>query len=258
MAEKDVSPIGTGREPYTDIERVFDYDVHDKDGKSIGTVSAIWEDETGRPAFIGVLTSWLMGRTNVAPAFGADVNHHSHAVRLAYSEDVIKNAPSYDANVLLDEDERTEILNYYRGRGVEYPKPAEYEPEQRGAGTMALHEEEMKVGKRKVKAGGVRLRKIVRSKPVEEEVRLQREGIEVERRAATGRAPSEKMFEEEDIYIPLWREEPVVEKEVHVAGEVEARKTAEVERERVTGRVRREEVEVEKEEHPERRPEHRP
>lgn len=53
------------------LERVAGYDVYDKASERIGSVAAIWADHTGQPAFLGVKTLWLLGRTHVVPAEGA-------------------------------------------------------------------------------------------------------------------------------------------------------------------------------------------
>jgi uncharacterized protein (TIGR02271 family) len=112
---------------------------------------------------------------------------------------------------------------------------------------MALHEEQIRVGKRQVETGGVRLKKIVRTETVNQPVELQREEIVVERVPAGGqRPPGERAFQDEELYIPLRREEAVVEKETHTREEVRARKTTATERQTISGQVRREDVEVER------------
>jgi uncharacterized protein (TIGR02271 family) len=110
---------------------------------------------------------------------------------------------------------------------------------------VPLSEEEVKVGKRTVGAGEVKLRKTVTTEQVNVPVELKHEDIVVERVAAnevgsTGKEP----FREEQIKVPLSREEPVVEKETRVTGGVRVRKTQGIEQETVQENVRREEVDV--------------
>ena len=50
-----------------------------------------------------------------------------------------------------------------------------------------------------------------------------------------------------EIYIPLRREEAVIEKEAHVREEVRVRKDARQEQQTVSGQVRKEDVEIERE-----------
>ena len=111
---------------------------------------------------------------------------------------------------------------------------------------VPLTEEELKVGKRTVSAGQVRLRKIVRTEIVNQPVEVRREDVVVERIPASevhgGAVNSD--FKEETINVPLSREEAVVSKEAHVTGAVRVSKTAMTETQNVSDSVRKEDVEV--------------
>ena len=111
---------------------------------------------------------------------------------------------------------------------------------------VPLTEEELKVGKRTVSAGQVRLRKIVRTEIVNQPVEIRHEDVVVERIPASevrsGTANSD--FEEQTIDVPLSREEAVVSKEAHVTGAVRVSKTAMTETQNVSDSVRKEDVEV--------------
>jgi uncharacterized protein (TIGR02271 family) len=109
---------------------------------------------------------------------------------------------------------------------------------------VPLSEEEVKVGKRPVGAGEVKLHKTVTTELVNVPVELKREDIVVERVAAHEVGAGKGTFEEEVIKVPLSREEPVVEKEVHVTGGVRVRKTEGVDTETIQETVRREDVDV--------------
>ena len=78
-----------------------------------------------------------------------------------------------------------------------------------------MTEEEVRVGKRTVDAGQVRLRKIVRTEIVNQPVEIRHEDVVIERVSAdqvrAGAATSD--FKEETIDVPLTREEVVVSKE---------------------------------------------
>jgi uncharacterized protein (TIGR02271 family) len=246
-----------------ELERLIDYEVLDKLNENIGSVSAFWTDHTGKPAFIGVKTLWLVGKSHVVPAWGAEVNHARRHVRLPFTSETVKNAPSYDPDAELDPGKEREVYGYYQtkepgmssasyqaGEGAHRQGAGDYPSAQARTGEetrIPLHEEELKVGKRSVETGGVRLRKIVRSETVQQPVEVKREDVVIERVSAEKRAPGEtsgKAFEGEEVYIPLWREEPVVSKEAHVTEELRARKTEERESETVSGEVRKEDVEV--------------
>ena len=64
------------------------------------------------------------------------------------------------------------------------------------------------------------------------------------RKQRTQSAKQQSPFQEEQIKIPLSREEPVVEKEIRVTGGVRVRKTEGVEKETIRETVRREDVDV--------------
>ena len=109
---------------------------------------------------------------------------------------------------------------------------------------LSLSEEEVKVAKRTVGAGEVKLHKTVTTELVNVPVELNREDIVVERVAAHEVGAGKGPFEEEVIKVPLSGEEPVVEKEVHVTGGVRVRKTQGVDTETIQETVRREDVDV--------------
>ena len=109
---------------------------------------------------------------------------------------------------------------------------------------VPLSKEEVKVGKRTVGAGEVKLHKTVTTEQVNVPVELKREDIVVERVPAQEIGTGKEAFQEEVIKVPLSREEPVVEKEVHVTGGVRVRKTEGVDKETIRETVRREEVDV--------------
>ena len=109
---------------------------------------------------------------------------------------------------------------------------------------VPLSKEEVKVGKRTVGAGEVKLHKTVTTEQVNVPVELKREDVVVERVPAQEIGTGKEAFQEEVIKVPLSREEPVVEKEVHVTGGVRVRKTEGVDKETIRETVRREEVDV--------------
>lgn len=106
-------------------------------------------------------------------------------------------------------------------------------------------EEELHVGTREEEAGGVRVEKEVTETPVEEEVNLREEHVDVERRAVDRPLKEgEEAFTEEEIEIPITREEPVTEKETRVREEVVISKETEEHPETVRETVRREDITI--------------
>jgi uncharacterized protein (TIGR02271 family) len=112
---------------------------------------------------------------------------------------------------------------------------------------IPVYEEELKVGKRTVDQGNVRVRVYTVEHPVEEGVTLREERVAVERRpvdrAASG-MPGEA-FQERTVDVTTHREEPVISKEARVKEEIVVHKEADQRTETVRDNVRRTEVEVE-------------
>ncbi len=108
-------------------------------------------------------------------------------------------------------------------------------------------EETVRVGKRLVDRGGVRVRSYVTERPVEENVTLHEERVDVERRPvdrAAGTLP-EDAFRERTIEVSATGEEAVVQKDARVVEEVVVRKDAADRTETVRDTTRKTEVEVE-------------
>jgi uncharacterized protein (TIGR02271 family) len=116
-----------------------------------------------------------------------------------------------------------------------------------GEERIPIIEERLRVGKREVGHGRVRIRSYVVETPVQEQVTLHEERVNVERRPVdrplTG--ADEALFRERVIEATETAEEAVVAKEARVVEEVALRKTAEERTETVRDTVRRTEVEVE-------------
>ena len=254
MPQTIAKPVEKGWNAENHLERMLAYNVEDSQGNRIGHVSGLWVDANNEIEFVGVKTTWLVGRTHIFPAERMEVNHAREIIRAPYPEDAIKNAPSFDPGVELTQAEQGEVFNYYQRFGLQRPRERATattgrEQQQRGEAreetTIPLVEEHVKVGKRQVEAGGVRLRKVVRTETVNQPVELKREEMVIERVPGQGAATGGKQFQHEDIFIPLRREEAVVQKEAAVREQVRVRKTAETERQNVSEQVRKEEVEIE-------------
>ncbi len=252
-----------------ELERYLDFTVVDRDNNKIGTMDAIWEDSSGQPAYLGVKTGWLgLGRTHVIPVYSADVSETTRKIRLPYTVDVVKNAPAFEEQIDIDDNGEAEIERYYRQHGyqgstgwsasqqtTDTAKRTERTKGAAGMRTdesdeirMPISQEHVDISKRQVEAGGVRLRKIIRTERVNQPVDLQREEIVVERVPVTERTPSrtDVAFREEEVYIPLRREEAVVNKRTETTEEVRVSKKRDVEHRDVSETVRKEDVEVDR------------
>lgn len=243
-----------------DLYRMVGYDVVDRNGERIGTVEDIWEDASKQPAFLAIKTGWLgLGRTHIVPAQSGEVNETRHEIRLPYDKETLKNAPHFESISEFDPDTERQIFDYYGGYG--FTSYRENERDWSGAGhassestpgdahageesSLQLKKEDLKVGKREVESGGVRLRKVVRSESVNQPIDLKHEEIEIERVPAGSGKPTDATFHDQDIYIPLRREEAVVSKEAKVSETVRARKRTETETGEISETLRKEELEI--------------
>lgn len=255
-------------------DQLFGYEVRDSSGNKIGTVDNVWvDDATNDLEFIGVKTGWLMGKTHVIPTAVARIDGGNRVVTVPYPESQVKDAPSHGTDDELSPDAENQVYSYYGINRSTAPSPTglpeghtgtagytetdapsdtasagytgdtgNYTDERR----VQLAEEQLQVGKRQVEAGRVQLRKVVRTEQVEQPVELRREEVDIERLPASGQTPAGTAFQEENIEVPVMREEPVVAKEARVTGEVRVGKNVETETQTVGDTVRREDVEIDR------------
>jgi len=107
-------------------------------------------------------------------------------------------------------------------------------------------EEELQVGKRQVESGGVRVSTQMSEKPVEAQVKLREEQVQVDRYPVNRPVTNADMaaLQEGAIEVTTTAEQPVVSKQARVVEEVGLNKTAEEHTETIRDKVRQSEVEV--------------
>jgi stress response protein YsnF len=109
-------------------------------------------------------------------------------------------------------------------------------------------EEEVRIGKREVGAGGVRVRTFVSERPITQDVTLREERVAVSReRADEPVAPeaTDTTFTEQEYVVTATTEQPVVQKEARVVERVKVEKEAETRTETIEETERRRDVAVE-------------
>ena len=261
---------------------LFDYTVVDQAQASLGTLHSMWNSQqTGELEFLGVKTGWIFGSNHVVPAEQAQIDESARTIQVPYLVAKIKDAPSVEADATISDEQEAEIYHYYglaqgdataattttdthstetmatglttgaMAAATKAPSKAQAKSASSTAKAgddveVALHEEQVKVGKRTVDAGSVRLRKVIRTEIVNQPVEVRHEDFVVERVTAdqvhAGTATSD--FQDETIDVPLSREEVVFSKEAHVTGAVRLNKTSTSETQNVSETVRKEDVEV--------------
>jgi uncharacterized protein (TIGR02271 family) len=116
--------------------------------------------------------------------------------------------------------------------------------------TIPVVEERLRVGKRQVDQGRVRVRSFVVDEPIHEEVQLREEHVEIERRPVNQPASSSLdtggsgLFREQTVELQETAEEAVVAKDAVVTEELRVRKRAAERVESIDDTVRHTEVEV--------------
>jgi uncharacterized protein (TIGR02271 family) len=237
--------------------------VYGRDGEKIGKAGQVYlDDQTGRPEWVTVNTGLLGTNESFVPL--TEATFTGDRLEVAYSKDMVKDAPGVDAESHLDESEEAELYRYYGlayGQTRSDPGLTEgtrgrvSDSGESSAGTtddaMTRSEEELRVGTEKTERGRARLRKYVTTEqqtvsvPVtREEVRVEREPITEENRDAATSGPD---ISEDEHEVTLHEERPVVEKETHPVERVRLDKEAVSEEEQVSEEVRKEQIDVDDE-----------
>lgn len=112
--------------------------------------------------------------------------------------------------------------------------------------TISRVEEELRVGKREVESGGVRVRSRIVERPVEETLRLREEHVRVERNPVDRPLTDSdrNAFQDQDIELTERAEVPVVNKEARVVEEITISKDVDERTETIRDTVRNTEVDI--------------
>lgn len=117
-----------------------------------------------------------------------------------------------------------------------------------GIAVVPVVAEQLKVGKRQVQSGGLRVYSQVTETPVEEQVQLREERINVERRPVNRPVTdADQAFQPRSIEVSAMSEEAVVSKEARVVEEVVVNKDVSQRTQTIRDKVRRSDVAVEQE-----------
>jgi len=132
--------------------------------------------------------------------------------------------------------------------GVRAPGSAPRSAEDGTEEVIPLVEEQLRVGKRQVSGGRVKVRSYVVETPVSEQVSLRSERVDVERRPVDRPvAAGDDVFRERTIEAQASSEEAVVSKDVRVKEELVIKKDVQQRSETVSDTVRSSEVDIEDE-----------
>lgn len=148
-----------------------------------------------------------------------------------------------------------DIMNQFNPVDIEHRSEtwqtgtAQRETSMKDKETFDVIEEELRVGKRQEETGGVRARTFISEEPVEEDVTLREEHVDIERRPVDRPLSGDEethAFKEQTFEVRTESEEPIVEKRAHVVEEVDIDKTSEERKETIRDTVRRQDVDIER------------
>ena len=164
-----------------DIETVLGWrgrDVLDRDGERIGTLGDVYLDRrTDRPAWAGVRTGLMGLRESLIPLEGVEASGDD--LRVPWEHGLVKDAPSVDADVALDEDGERRLFDHY-GRSPD--DDAETAPAGGSDAVEVVRSEEEPVVTDEVErrpSERVRLKKVLVTEHVQQKVPVRKEVVEV-------------------------------------------------------------------------------
>ena len=86
----------------------------DPDGSKIGKIGQIYvDDTTSMPMWVTVSTGMFGTKESFAPLYGSRAE--GEALQLAVTKDMVKGAPSIDADGQIGDDENGALYDYYAG-----------------------------------------------------------------------------------------------------------------------------------------------
>jgi uncharacterized protein (TIGR02271 family) len=233
--------------------------VYDSDGDKVGKVDVVFEDiSTGQPEWVAVRTGLFGSKSSFVPLAAAHLEGDD--LRVPYDKSQIKDAPSFDTEQRLSEQDEDQLYRYYEGLGTRFDGRTDSAMtgttgtvghDTSGPNTddaMTRSEEQMRVGTERVETGRARLRKYIVTEQVtqtvpvsHEEVRVEREPITDANREAALDGPE---LSEEEHEVTLHAERPVVQKETVPVERVRLEKDQVAEEARVDENVRKEQIEA--------------
>jgi uncharacterized protein (TIGR02271 family) len=218
--------------------------VVDQEGTKVGRLEEVYLDQhTGRPEWLLVHTGLFGTKSSFAPLAGARVDGAD--VRIGYSKQEVKDAPSVEADGELSQEEEARLYAHY---GLDYSESrSDSGPTTDDA--MTRSEEELRVGTAKRERGRARLKKYVVTEEVTQTVPVQREEVRVAREPITDanrdRATAGPDISEEEHELVLHEEEVVTEKRAVPKERVRLDKETVTDEQTASEQVRKERIDAE-------------
>ncbi len=241
-------------------------------GEHLGTIDVLYADREGNePTFATVHTGLFGSKTSFVPLASADVQGED--VVVPYDKEIVKGAPSIDADSELSPEEEQRLYSHYGVSGgssyddgagtgaTDGPDSREGTVVTEGVATegrdtsgpttdnaMTRSEERLQVGTQNVETGRARLRKYITTENVQTTVPVSREEVVVEREPITegnkGQALDGPDLSEEEHEVTLHAEQPVVAKETVPVERVKLGTQTVTEQHEVNETVRKEQIDT--------------
>jgi uncharacterized protein (TIGR02271 family) len=269
------------------INRLYDCQVVDPRGEKIGSVKQVWLDgQTGDPVWASVHTGMFGMKESFVPLQRAELQNDQVQVPVA-KEKVKDAPKIDAAGDRMSEAEQAALYQHYGVAGPGGSGPTGRQPGERpsgerqqggrqqagngagdrqqagrGAGTMSGNagtdkgrhrdggmtrsEERLKVGTEQVETGRVRLVKHVVTENQQVTVPVSHEEVRLEREPITDGRPGQELGDGEQEVL-LHAERPVVDKETVPVERVRLSKDTVTEQETVSGKVRKEQIDIDDE-----------
>jgi uncharacterized protein (TIGR02271 family) len=226
--------------PSDDVQVIYQGESGERDGAD---GKGLWES----------IKDFFTGDDDERAAYEEGIRRGGHLLTARvdeqYADEVIVLLENSDA---VDLDQRTQEWRAEGWTGAATAEPIAGQPAATSrAGSeeaIPVVRERLRVGKREVNRGGVRVRSYVVEEPVEEQVNLREERVDVERRPVGQRVragAADDLLKDRTIEMTESAEEAIVSKDAEVTEEVVVRKFEGERTEGVSDTVRRTEVDVE-------------
>lgn len=219
------------------------WNLKDTSGTTIGKMDD-WmvDDDMGRVRY-GIVN--INNRRKLVPVGDLSIDDNSRTVvARGYDVNRFNTMRDYDATTWSETSEREHYRDYHpehkgdvldyetdRFRGSDLPK------------RIQLLEEHLNLSKRNVKTGEVEIGKRPVSEQVTEDIELETERLDINRRAVNKPVEGrQKIGDQETIKVSLYGEEPVVDKQTFVREEIEVNKVKDRHTEHVSDQITHEEL----------------
>jgi uncharacterized protein (TIGR02271 family) len=249
MAYSAISRYQNAQFP-NELADVRGYEVRTRDGdEKVGRVEDLVCTTDGQIRYLDVdLGGFFSQRHVVLPVGAAQVDRERDVVWITgMTKDQIKALPDYDGDESrIDDRYESNVRGVYGSAATDrdlYDQGrfyAERGGERAREARLVLAEEQLAIGKRQVQAGEVGIRKTVETERVRENVQVMHEEVTIERHPVTSASAGDLQIGEDEIRVPVMREEVVAEKRVVPTEEVVLRTHQVTENQPVEADIRRE------------------